>query len=136
MAIRYKQPSSINGVSVGLLVLVAVTAWLGFSAWPLIALNSSVKNELGDFLPRVYRANLRLEPAATEEADRLHDELVARLRTVGVDDPHLKVDVSRSEKKVAIAAGYSVTLVLKWIGKRYPVALNPQVETDAARVEW
>ena len=59
MATRYKQPNAINGVSIGLVVLVAATVWIGLSAWPVIALNSNVKNELNDALPRIYRANLR-----------------------------------------------------------------------------
>jgi hypothetical protein len=136
VATHYKQPSSINGVSAGLFLLVALTAWVGWSAWPLIALNSGVKNELNDFLPKVYRANLRMEPAATAETDELHEDLIGRLKAIGVTDPNLIVDISRSEKKVAIVARYTVTMVLKWVGKKYPYTLHPRVETDAARVEW
>ena len=89
VATRYKQPNAINGVSIALVVLVAATAWLGVSAWPVIALNSNVKNELNDALPRVYRANLRDEPGATIETTRLHDELEAKIRALGVDDGKL-----------------------------------------------
>ena len=136
MATRYKQPKAINGVSLGLVVLVAATAWLGLSAWPAIALNSNVKNELNDALPRVYRANLRDEPGATAETTRLHDELEAKIRALGVDDGKMAIDVGRSAKSVSIEVRYHATVHLIGLNKPRVVALHPRVETDAARVEW
>jgi hypothetical protein len=136
VATRYKQPNAINGVSIGLVVLVAATAWLGVSAWPVIALNSNVKNELNDALPRVYRANLRQEPGATIETTRIHDELEAKIRAMGVDDGKLAVEIARSEKRVSIEVRYHATVQLLGLKKTHVVALHPRVETDAARVEW
>ncbi len=136
MATRYKQPNAINGVSIALVVLVAATAWLGLSAWPVIALNSNVKNELNDALPRAYRANLRMEPGATAETARIHDELEAKIRALGVDDGKLAVEIARSEKRVAIDVRYRATVHLIGLTKTRVVALHPRVETDAARVEW
>ena len=136
MATRYKQPSAINGVSVGLLLLVGLTAWLGVSAWPIIAINSGVKNEIGEALPLVYRANLRPEPAATDGTTRLHEELETKIRALGVTDPALEIEISRSEKRVAIEARYHATATLIGTGKKHTFAMHPRVETDAARVEW
>jgi hypothetical protein len=136
VATRYQQPSPVNGVSVGLLLLVGLTAWLGMSTWPIIAINSSVKNEIGEALPLVYRANLRPEPAATEETTRLHDEIETKIRKLGVTDPALVVEISRSEKRVSIEARYHAVATLIGIGKKHSFAMHPRVETDAARVEW
>jgi len=136
VATRYKQPKAINGVSIGLVVLVAATAWIGVSAWPVIALNSNVKNELNDALPRLYRANLRDEPGATVEATRLHDELLTKIRGLGVDDGKLAVEIARSAKTVAIEVRYQAAVQLLGLKKTHVVSLHPRVETDAARVEW
>ena len=136
VATRYKQPRAINGVSLGLVVLVAATAWLGLSAWPVIALNSNVKSELNDALPRAYRANLRDEPGATVETTRLHDDLEAKIRALGVDDGKLAVEIARSTKTVSIEVRYQATVHLIGLKKTRVVSLHPRVETDAARVEW
>jgi len=136
VATRYKQPSSLNGVSIALVLLVGLTAWLVISAWPVIALNSGVKNELGEALPLIYRANLRDEPGATVETERLHDELEAKLRALGVTDPKLVVEIARSPKTIAVEARYHASATLKGLGKSHTFALHPRVETDAARVEW
>jgi hypothetical protein len=136
VATRYKQPNAINGVSIGLVLLVAATGWVVLSAWPVIALNSNVKNELNDALPRVYRANLRDEPGATVETTRLHDELEAKIRALGVDDGKMAIEIGRSPKTVSIDVRYQATVHLMWLTKTRVVALHPRVETDAARVEW
>ena len=136
VATRYKQPNAINGVSIGLVVLVAATAWLGLSVWPVIATNSNIKNELHDALPRVYRANLRDEPGATVETTRLHDELEAKIRALGVDDGKLAVEIARNQKSVSIEVRYHAIVHFMGLQKTRLVALHPRVETDAARVEW
>jgi hypothetical protein len=136
VAIRYKQPNAINGVSIGLIVLVGLTAWLGVSGWPVIALNSGVKNEIGDALPRVYRANLRPEPGATVEVTRIHDELETKIRALGVDDPKLVIDIARDAKQIAIEVRYHAAATLWGTKKSHAFLLRPRVETDAARVEW
>ena len=136
MATRYKQPSSFNGVSVALFVLVGLTAWAVFSAWPVIALNSGVKNEIGEVIPRIYRANLRLEPGASEEVARVQEELINRLRALGVTDSKLVVDIQRSEKRISVEARYHATATLKGLDKSHTFELHPRVETDATRVEW
>jgi hypothetical protein len=136
VATRYKQPSSFNGVSVALLVLVALTAWGVFSAWPVIAINSGVKNEIGEVIPRIYRANLRDEPGASEEVARVQEELVGHLRTLGVTDPNLVIDIQRNEKRLSVEARYHATVTLKGLQKSHTFELRPKVETDATRVDW
>jgi hypothetical protein len=136
VATRYKQPNAVNGVSIGLFLLVGLTAWLGVSGWPVIALNSGVKNEIGDALPLVYRANLRPEPGATVEVTRIHDDLETKIRALGVTDPKLVIDIARDVKRVAIEVRYHEVATLWGIKKSHTFLLRPRVETDAARVEW
>ena len=136
VATRYKQPSSFNGVSVALLLLVAATAWGVVSAWPVIALNSGVKNELGEVIPLIYRANLRVEPGASEEVARVQQDLTARLHALGVTDTKLVVDIQRNEKRISVEARYHATATLKGLDKSHTFELHPRIETDATRVEW
>ncbi|HEX3698436.1 MAG TPA: hypothetical protein VH374_23890 [Polyangia bacterium] len=135
MATHYKQPRRLNAVSVTLFLFLGAAAWLGISAWPLIALSGNVKNELGEALPRAYKANLLPEPTSTEGIARIHDELVESLKKIGVTDPKLQVLVTRA-KNISVEARYKATLSLKGVDKTYDLDMNPKVETDAARVEW
>ncbi|HEY2900962.1 MAG TPA: hypothetical protein VGL59_10330 [Polyangia bacterium] len=135
MATHYKQPRRLNTVSVTLFLFMGALAWLGISAWPLIALNANVKNEIGEALPRAYKANLLPEPTSTEGIARIHDELVESLKKMGVTDPKLQVSITRA-KTISVEARYKATLALKGVDKTYDLDMNPKVETDAARVEW
>jgi len=136
VATRYKQPRRINGVSIALVAVVALGAWLGLSAWPVIAANANLKNELDDALPRAYRANLLPEPIATRTIAAIHDELMGKLPGIGVADPKCEVVITRDEKTISIEARYHADLILRGLRKSYPLSFNPKVETNAARVQW
>ena len=135
MATTYKQPRRLNSVSITLFLIIGLGAWLGISAWPLIAVNANVKNEIGEALPRAYKANLLPEPASSEGIARIHDELVEAIKRLGVTDPKAEVIITR-DKKVGVQVRYKATLTLKGTEKTYDVNFEPKVETDAARVEW
>jgi hypothetical protein len=136
VATRYRQPKAINGVSVSLVLLLGVAVWVGISAWPIIAQSSNVKSELGDALPRLHRANLLPEPNATVEVERIRADLTDKVKALGVDDAAFEVAIARNDKTVSIEARYKATLILLGTRKKYPIALHPRVETDAARVDW
>jgi hypothetical protein len=135
VATKYKQPRRINAVSVSLLLVVGAGAWVAVSAWPIIALNANVKNELGETLPRAYKANLLPEPTSSESLSRIHDELAESIKKLGVTDPKADVVISRG-KTIAVQVRYKATLTLKGLEKSYELTMEPKVETDAARVEW
>ncbi|HVR62067.1 MAG TPA: hypothetical protein VMU50_09220 [Polyangia bacterium] len=135
MATTYKQPRRINTVSITLVVVIGLGVWLGISAWPLIAVNANVKNEIGEALPRAYKANLLPEPTSTEGIARIHDELADAIKRLGVTDPKAEVTITR-DKKIGIQVRYRTALTLKGTEKTYELTFEPKVETDAARVEW
>lgn len=135
MATKYKQPRRLNSVSITLFLLIGVGVWIGISAWPIIAVNANVKNELGEALPRAYKANLMPEPTSTEGIARIHDELADTIKKLGVSDPQAEVIITR-DKKISVEVRYKATMILKGTTKTYELAFNPKVETDAARVEW
>jgi hypothetical protein len=135
VATTYKQPRRLNSVSIMLAVVLGLGAWLGISTWPLIAVNANVKNEIGEALPRAYKANLLPEPTSTEGIARIHDELVETIKKLGVADPKAEVTITR-DKKVGIQVRYKATITLKGTDKTYDLTFEPNVETDAARVEW
>jgi hypothetical protein len=136
VATNYQQPSRINSVSLGLAGLLGLAIWIGASAWPLVAVNANIKNELNDALPRAYRSNLRPEPVATREIADLHEELTAKLAELGLTAANSEVVIERGEKKISIEVRYQSAFILKGLHKSYPFSFNPRVETDAARVEW
>jgi hypothetical protein len=136
LATHYKQPRRINAVSISLLLMVAGVGWIGYSAWPIISVNANVKNELGEALPRVYKANLLPEPTSTELITRIHDDLMGKMKKLGVDDPKVEVIISRSKEKVSIETRYTAILALQGTEKTRPLTMSPKVETDAARVDW
>jgi hypothetical protein len=135
MATQYKQPGHINGVSIGLLLVLALCAWVGVGVWPIISVNSGVKNELASAIAETYRANLLPEPTSTQAIARIHDQIAGKLQELGVTDPNRQVLITRGEKLLSIEVRYTAWLVLKGLSKSYPFAFDPKVETDAARAD-
>ena len=117
--------------------LLARRAWMGVSAWPLVALNANVKNELNDALPRAYRANLLTEPGATARprasARRARWPRSARWGSTTQAAVRSRAARRRSSIEVRYHAHWCSC---RGCSKSYPFPLHPRVETDAARVEW
>lgn len=134
--VKYKKPSAFNAVTLMLLALVGAAGYLAMSAWPALALKSRVKGELQDGLVRLYRANLRPEPFATQDTLVLRRTLTDTLRKAGVTDKQLELVVTRNKQLVALEARFSSDVELRGLGKRFTLHHSPRVETDAARVDW
>ena len=132
----FKQPRRINAVSVTLLLLLAGAGYVAFSAWPVVALNADVKNVLEDALPRLYRANLLPEPESTIGSEEVRQLLIEQLQALAVADPETALTIARDARRVAIAVKVETVIDLKAIQKKFPVTLNPRVETSAARVSY
>jgi hypothetical protein len=132
----YRQPRRLNAVSLTLLVLVVIAAYVGFSAWPVVVLHADIKDALEDALPRLYRANLLPESESDVGAEQVHQLLLEKLTTLGVADPDTALTITRNSQTVSIAVKVNAAINLKLIHKVIPVALNPRVETSAARVAY
>lgn len=132
----YQQPRRLNGVSITLLLLVAAAGYLAYSCWPVIVLNADLNSALEDALPKLYRANLLPEPESTIGSDQVRQMLIERLTTLGIPDADTATTITRDTRIVAIAVKVNTAVDLKIAGKKIPVALNPRVETSAARVSY
>jgi hypothetical protein len=132
----YRQPRRINAVSVTLLVLLVAAGYVGFCAWPVIALNADVKSALEDALPHLYRANLLPEPESTTGAEEVRQSLIERLTALGIPAPDASLAIARDARTVAITVRVTTEIDLKLIRKKIPLALNPRVATSAERVTY
>jgi len=133
---RYQQPRRLNVVSVSLLVLLLIAGYVGYSAWPVILLNADVRSAIEDVLPQLYRANLLPEPESTVATDEARRVLVGKLTSLGVANADAVLTMTRDQKLVAIAVKLDTAIDLKVVGKKFPLTLNPRVETSAARVSY
>jgi len=132
----YKRPMFLNAVSLLLMLATAAAAYVAYSLWPVYSLRSEVDNELSGALPDLWRYNLRPDAVALPELVKIKQQLVSRLREVGVKDPKLSVNLIRGPKVVAIEARYTATAVFPWWEKRIDFTMTPRAETDAARIKW
>ncbi len=132
----YTQPRRVNAVSITLLLLLLFAGYLAFSAWPVVSLYTDVKSALEDAVPRLYRANLLPDSESEIGTGEVRQTLIEKLTTLGVPDPGTAMTITRDERVVAIAVKLDTAIDLKLIGKKIPVALNPRVETSAARVTY
>ena len=136
--VTYKQPRRINAVSVTLAVLVVLAGYLGFHAWPVIALNADLKNALEDAMPKLYHANLLPEPEATVSADQVRQALVDKMTELGVEDADGALTINRDSERVSLSAHVNTAVRLGPLGfgKTIPWTLSPAVETSATRVSY
>jgi len=135
-AIKYKKPSAINPVSVGLFLILGALGYVGFCYWPTMRLKSSAKSELQESLVQFYRLNLRQDKHQLRNKAALEKTLVGNLRRAGVSDPNLKIDIDMNPKTVSLETHFVSALELVGLDKRYPMDHHIRVETDAARIDW
>lgn len=134
--VEYKRPGRINAVSITLFLILGAAGYVGYSLWPALQLRASVKNELADALPQLWRLNLHPEQTARPSLIKLKQSLVERIRKVGVKDKKLEVVLDRGKERVGLEARFVASALFPGLGKRVELNMRPRVETDAARVEW
>jgi hypothetical protein len=132
----YKRPGRINTVSVTLLFLLITSAYIVYSAWPVIALRLRVKGDLEDVMNDYWRANLRGPAVAHQETIRLRKELLKRIAADGVKDKKMDVVFEADKQRIAIEARFTAPVTFVGLDKTYVFSLSPRAETDAARVDW
>jgi hypothetical protein len=134
--VEYQKPARINAVSITLLVVVAIAAWVGVSLWPALILRSNVKNELFEAMPVLWKLNLRPDAQMRAELIKLKKDVITRIRKLGVTDDKLDLTVERSKQWLSMRASFTTKVQLRGLNKVFAVRMSPQAETDAARVDW
>jgi hypothetical protein len=132
----YKQPRRLNAVSLTLLGLALLAAYIGYEAWPTVTLNADLSSAVEDALPRLYRANLLPEPESSVAADEIQQSLVDKLGALGMDHPEQLVTITRDLKTVAVRVRTRVVVDLPLLHLKLPITLNPHAETSAERVVY
>ncbi len=130
---QYKKPRRINVVSIALFLLLGAFGYFVYQSWPAFKIRLDAKNEMGEVMVALYRANLQ---NSNKEVERVKKDLMQRLRKVGVKDPNLELRIERNKKIVAIEAHFTVVVAYPVVDKTYPFRFAPRSETDAARVDW
>lgn len=133
---RYRQPRSLNVVSLALVLLLVIAGYGAYAAWPVISLNADVRSAIDDTLPKLYRANLLPDSEAAIAADEARRLLLEKLTTLGVANADSALTMTRNAKTVAISVRLETAVDLKVLGKKIPLTLNPRAETSAARVSY
>jgi hypothetical protein len=132
----YKKPGCINAVSLVMLLFLAVTVYLGYCMWPLVALRLRVKGDLEDVMNRYWRANLRGEENARREVALMRKELTAKVAADGVKDKKVDFVFTGNKKRISIEARFIAPVYFPGLNKTYAFPMAPKAETDAARVDW
>jgi hypothetical protein len=132
----YKQPRRLNAVSLTLLGLALLAAYIGYEAWPTVTLNADLASAVEDALPRLYRANLLPEPESSVAADEIRQSLVDKVGALGLDQPEELVTITRDAKTVAVRVRARVMVTLALLHLKLPITLSPHAETSAERVSY
>jgi hypothetical protein len=135
---QYKKPRRLNAVSLSMLLFMTLAVYFVYCTWPLIALRLRVKGELEDVMNEFWRINLRSPGGQGDnpELNGLRKNLLARLSSAGVRDPHPEVVFERGKKRIAIEARFHSSAYFPGLDKTYIFELAPRAETHAARVDW
>lgn len=132
----YKKPNRFNSVTLILLFIVGLVAYLGFVFWPVVVMRSRARSELQEVILEVWRVNLLPAALASRDIAALKTKTIGKLRQVGIADKKLQIVIDRNPKRVWIQANFSIEVYFPWLDKRELIPVSPRAETDAARVEW
>jgi hypothetical protein len=133
----YKQPSRINPVTVGLvLVLLAGGYWMWrffpawFDAW-------TVDHILKESAAAVYRLNSMREPGRTEALTELVNKTRASIiEKASVTDPYLHVNLDIQDEKALLSADYHVTITHPLIAHTTELHFSRREHADIKKVNW
>jgi hypothetical protein len=116
--VKYKRPSRINPVSVGLVIAALLVGYLAYQYLPLFLLRQDVYRVLDEVSSEycVQSDRLRKSP---EDLQRMTEKLSRELRRVGVRDPNMEHWIEpHGEHEVALGVLYSD--VVEWAIEAIP----------------
>jgi len=133
---RYRQPRAINVVSVTLLILAGIAVYILVYLWPVYSTASRAKSVLHDFIPALYKANLRPQETARSMIDKVKTDIAAEYKRLGIDDKTTKIIIHRSPKEIGIEAHFKLAAHFPFPDKTYEFNMSPKVTSDATRINW
>jgi hypothetical protein len=134
--LEYKKPRRLNAVSATMALLFAGFVYYVVAIWPLLTLRSSVKDQLSDALPQLWKINFLPEGVARRELIMFRRRVLENLKKAGIKDKQLELVVHRNKKEVALQVRYAGTATFPGTTRTIQLKFAPRVETDAARVDW
>ena len=134
--VTYQKPSSINPVSVMVVLILGAIVYAAYCYWPVLRVKSNAKSEAQGYLVQYYRLNFRQDKRRNKDQATLDADFRKSLVDAGVTDPNLQIIVKMDPKQVNIDLTFVSQYELIGLDKRYPLEHKIHVETDAARIEW
>lgn len=101
----YKQPSRINVVSLLFLLAAGGVVYAGVKFGPSYWRDRQVQGAIEEAVNRLWR-----DRGSSGIDDTIRDEVTAKVREMGIDDPNLLVTVERSAARLKISASYTVVI--------------------------
>lgn len=121
---RYRQPHRLNPVSFLMLLVLAGAVYAGVKFAPPYWRD----REVGEFLSEAANRLYRQRGVAGAEY-QMKNEVTAKLRDMGIDDPQLTVSIERTAQLIRVSASYTV-IVSHPFRKITRLRFSPSAETD------
>ena len=99
---KYKQPSSFNIVSFGLLIGMGLLGYVLVCLWPVYSASSRAKAILYDHVPALYKANLRSSDVTQAMLEEIKTSIAAELEKAGINAKAAKIFLYRSPKEIGL----------------------------------
>jgi hypothetical protein len=133
---RYRQPSSLNVITLILLLLAGLATYLVVYLWPVYTASSRANAVLHDYIPALYKANLRSDAVTRGAIEKIKTDISKDLERAGIHDKALKLTILHNPKEISIEARFTVAAHFPFPDKTYDFHLAPKVVSDATRVDW
>jgi len=133
---KYKQPSSFNIVSFGLLIGMGLLGYVLVCLWPVYSASSRAKAILYDHVPALYKANLRSSDVTQAMLEEIKTSIAAELEKAGINAKAAKIFLYRSPKEIGLEVRFKAKAHFPVPDKTYEFEVSPKVVSDATRVDW
>ncbi len=133
---KYKKPRSLNVVTFMILGGLGVGAYVIVCLWPVYSASSRAKGVLYDFVPALYKANLRTDDVTRAMMDNIKTGIAKELQKAGINDKGAKIFLYRGEKEIGLEVRFKTTAHFPFPDKTYEFEVSPKVVSDATRIDW
>jgi hypothetical protein len=133
---KYRKPRTLNWVSFMLVGFAGLCVYLVVYLWPVYSTYSRVKGVLLDYVPALYKANLRADDVSRAMMDDIRVRIAESLNKAGINDKGVKIYLRRGKKEIELEARFKAYARFPVIDKTVEFNLSPKVVSDATRVDW